>query len=826
MCPLPLRIVTQRLTETPTWQLPHVVPILAHHIAQLRGILSVTEGNLRSRDGVEIAVLVHKFKTQVSALLQQKSQEARYAAIILIKAAVEAGGLATLQGVGPWVRGLIGILGRPDSRTSQQLCIITLTRIFVLTKDYPTLVREISTPSLASFINSCLNLTKSKTVQHEQLDLSTLDTVLQAFAELIPLHPGSFRPYLSQVQILVSKHIAPTPSNADPVNAYLATPQPLCEHARRLFVLLHVCAPKNTAGEAWTKSLQEVLASLHQTADLVFRALVEDWTPKTRRANLNTSEARLVGEIVADPRPAYLNLPGWTGIDAGLERLNGLLNTLQLFITTRTSDPVTVPVNEILEVVDRVLSALAPTNKTSGPIRPGIGRYEREALSIGLPRLHVSATHVLLVMISRFGLGLSSVIPSMLEQILWAFDQERTDCDLREASYGFVTQVITLMGPSIPKRLSEALSNVIEHCCEDLLPSSVSRERTAIDPTSNRLRAVDGKVISPDEDLFLNPRQKTPVFSEGPTNVQLAASRLLPLTLTHLPADFLAIHLRIQVDRTALLIAHLEAMLASTMNPPAEQQSNRPTSSILPLLSRRHGGAPEVEALVHPQMPVLQYETRVMGVANSEMDGNVEIRSGSSYRAKPEPRVRGLEMIYDVGSGNAEEHLKPTEAKENGMHESLQPQQPTNETGGPYQSPSQPKQDVLTAGSLSIQKREREPSLSTNNEVGVPSIATSGAHKKPRLEVDEASTQGGEDGEYLADGTIAKPHQGQVTQFENHATTVPDWSTPAAIPLDLSSEESDFEMPPLETGGIINYFGETTSEEEEEEEEEQKDDDR
>ena len=107
---LPLRVVTQRLTATPTWQLPHVVPTLAHQITQSSGILSAFELDIKSRSGADNAVLVHKLKSQVSALLQERNQDAQYAAIVLTKAVVEAGGWATLQGVAPWARSLIAIL--------------------------------------------------------------------------------------------------------------------------------------------------------------------------------------------------------------------------------------------------------------------------------------------------------------------------------------------------------------------------------------------------------------------------------------------------------------------------------------------------------------------------------------------------------------------------------------------------------------------------------------------------------------------------------------------------------------------------------------------
>lgn len=107
----PLRVVTQRLSSTPSRQLPHIAPYLATTITQCGRAFATPAKDGQAVGGSESTVTFHKFKTQLSALLQDKSPEARHAAVILIKATVEVGGWNVLQGVGAWVRGLISILG-------------------------------------------------------------------------------------------------------------------------------------------------------------------------------------------------------------------------------------------------------------------------------------------------------------------------------------------------------------------------------------------------------------------------------------------------------------------------------------------------------------------------------------------------------------------------------------------------------------------------------------------------------------------------------------------------------------------------------------------
>ena len=115
-----LKAVTQRISSTPTRQLPHVVPFLTVSIQNSSRLLSTSDNRRAAGDSSDSGVLVHKFKTQVSALLQDKSVEARWSAVVLIKATLEAGGWEILHGVGSWIRGLIAILAVSNNSPSDK----------------------------------------------------------------------------------------------------------------------------------------------------------------------------------------------------------------------------------------------------------------------------------------------------------------------------------------------------------------------------------------------------------------------------------------------------------------------------------------------------------------------------------------------------------------------------------------------------------------------------------------------------------------------------------------------------------------------------------
>jgi pre-rRNA-processing protein RIX1 len=104
-----LRAVTVRLTNTPVKELPHIASHLAAGLVDCGEALSqnVAPGKEKS----ETRVLVHKLKTRVSSLLQDRTVEGRWTAVVLIKAIIELGGWEMLKTSESWVRGLVSILG-------------------------------------------------------------------------------------------------------------------------------------------------------------------------------------------------------------------------------------------------------------------------------------------------------------------------------------------------------------------------------------------------------------------------------------------------------------------------------------------------------------------------------------------------------------------------------------------------------------------------------------------------------------------------------------------------------------------------------------------
>ena len=588
----PLRLVTQRLSSTPSWQLPHIAPFLARTIGE-SGLLLSAQGTKSNPDA---AVLVHKLKTQISALFQDNSAQARWTALILVKATVAAGGFEVLQGTGPWVRSIITVLGKPGPSSTKKLCVITLTTIFSLTHGHQSLVREITTPVLPAFVAACVKILSSK------YNGDLFSTVVQTLGELLPHHPSSFRPFVAQIRACILPLIAPTPSKpsrASPENN-LGDTEDIANCSRRMYAVLSTCAPKKMESEEWANSLKLVVASIHTTADLVFRSLVEDReSPITGSGNM----AQPLDQVLKSLEGELLGLPGWVGIEAGIERLKGLLRTLYAFVSTAVHFVVALPLGIILRVVSRILSLLAPIDLGQGSARinPEIGRNEREALLHALASIHVIAIEILSCMAERLGSAGASLCASTLQQCLLVLNIDNADSALRAAVYKHVKQILHHFGLSVSLGSKEAISRCINLSCEDILPTA-SHSNGGLAETQRTLKNGSSQANGYNVPTTLSLEQKALRRRQS----QIDAEGLLPLTITSLADNYLAPSVRAQIDRTAILTQHEATLLASVLHPPSQADMALGSRSIMPLLARSFPKSTITEALIRPRMPIVQ----------------------------------------------------------------------------------------------------------------------------------------------------------------------------------------------------------------------------
>ena len=690
---------------------------------------------------------------------------------------------------------------RPDPPSTKKLCIITLTRIFLLTHEDQTLVREITTPSLPGFITACLNLTEApistKTSQGPRVQGSLLFVVLQSLTELIALHPTLFRPFVEKkkLQNLLFPLIAPTLSNFEPKDSIEAILGPVSKEARHLFVLLHVCFPKNTAGEEWARQLHTISVSTHRTADRVFRALIEDWRPSTEKLDLEHSMPE--SEVVCDQKPEPLALPSWTGIYAGVERLDGLLHTVQAFLASSTSTSVVLPVSTIMALIDRVLSVFPPSKGKGTQIRPEIGRDEREGLWAGLPRLHVSAMEVLSLMITRLGVSFGAMAHGVLEQSFWVLESEGCHTNVRRTAYQIISKIFEVFGPSLPKPCAISLSRCVKMCCEDLLTQNETPKQDGGPPNSKKFFTRAASSSNANSYLQFSDTGNTEL--RIPADVLAAARKLLPLTLTSLPNGFLSFSLRCLIDRTAILSNNKEAMLGSVMNPAEKQKGGNRSGSILPMLVRAYPEACEVEALLRPQMPILRSKRR-----DEEQDMSEEEDETYRYDDKREAIQADLNRhAFDLDeTGNIQEGIVGSKVQ---VSEAIQDLGGFEYSKATLELPELAHPTVIGlpdpefAIAHTSNKRDLTDIYEHDTNLGAPNASAIGTlqpsvidspSKRPRLDLDKTKEEAQEEAQ--------EDHERAPRNYSPAvaAPTKPIIGSHFEVAQD-DSNESDFEMPTL-----------------------------
>ena len=504
------------------------------------------------------------------------------------------------------------------------MCIITLTRIFHLTYQYPTLVREITTPHLPAFLNAALNLVatlqkvQGGLIREPKPSTPFMETVLHAILELVPRHPTIFRPFASQIRSLVTSVLSFQPP--------VFYPEPVIDVAEQLLVSLHKCAPKDKSGSSWNEDCRSTIVSAHRSADFVLRSIKEQWesvdsTLTAPRQNYNKG--------VSMDAPDDLGLHSWKGMHAGADRLIALLQILSGFISMPSATAVALPLGPILDLTSRLNSVTVPTGaeaSSSGvQVNPQIGREEREMLYAELPRIHVACMDVLAHVVIVLENSAAPITQTMVEQVTWVFRNERFSRDVRMAAYDLLSSLVYVNGSAMTKQSVTPIIPVIRACCSDLLPVPGDSAVEAKAQSGPKSKSKQGQSAI-NADSFLNPNLQKAGQSQNAhrfPDLERAASELLQSVLAYVPSELLA-SVRTDIDRTIILTADKGAMLASVLNPIPAIKGRAAGASIIPFLVQAHSDQMEVEALVRPRMPILMTAPELDSFADEEDEEDEE----------------------------------------------------------------------------------------------------------------------------------------------------------------------------------------------------------
>jgi hypothetical protein len=613
-----LKALSYRISSTKAENLPNAVSQISSSLWNCRNILSAPTDYKQNN---EASIVVHRFKTQLATLLQDRTVEGRWSAVVLVKATVEAGGVEVLSKSNAWVRSLLGMLKKPDPPTTRSLIVLTLTRIFMLTWDYSNLIREITTPSLTTFIPTCL-----ANIENKRCSSSELQTILEAFAVLLPRHPTIFRTNDAKLRQILTSILFSSHEGRHFTNEHK-------EVANRLWVLLANCTPKNGGSEKWDETLKTAITAAHATSDRVFRSVIEDWQSTTG---------------VAPPSPQVLNgdvysedgagLPGWKGVYAGGERLAALLDVITSHLSTASPSSVSVRVGILADLLTRLFSIIVPQAGKFDYVKPNnqISKDERDAMFAILPKVHTAAIKTVIALQERLGSLAISCSQGFVDQIIRVYPSETVDISVRRTLYEFLTRTLDLIGPALSKNDFAEIAPIIKFCCQDILADDDHA------PASSSTNANQAGIKQQ-----LGLAQTTQTHPTEFPELKLAATNLLATTLTRLNATCIPPKIRAQIDRTAVLVQSHDLLLASILNPSQKPNSARTQASLLPILTRVYPGSVSTETLIRPRMPGIKMGYKLPSEdeeGEEEENEEDEVEEEAMQEDEPAPIIPSLDM--------------------------------------------------------------------------------------------------------------------------------------------------------------------------------------
>ncbi|KAI1127507.1 rRNA processing/ribosome biogenesis-domain-containing protein [Nemania abortiva] len=642
--PPELRSICRRLT-TKVEQLPLLLPILLKDVGRCQEPLSRPSEPKASESSPEAALLVHTLKTQINTLLTGRTSQGHFVGAALVKAVVETGGWECLRVSDPWVRGLISIIKKKDPSVTKDLCIVALTKIYTLMHEYPTLVREIVTPTLPDFANACLQILKPPVSSKVgKAPYSLIETIFEAISTLVPLHPTTLRQFAGKFKVEIRAFLVPTSSDN------VLIPTTLQTSSRRLAVRLHMTAAKGGDSTDWTKHIEELAKAVHSTADQVFRAVQETWEStsgyKPQAVNFDVEPQGGGGDLN--------QLPRWVGVQAGGERIIGLLDFIREYLYCRTRVAVTVPITTLIDIASRISSIKPPSGKEKhdSGMNSAVGREERDELWTVLPDIQVAAMKMHITLIQRLEKNYIPLAQETLDQTLRILQSTYRLPQARTTIFTLVKEILHLCGPTLPKFTVESLGLLMKCCCRDLLGAAGYLPKPKPQSSSALQNGQKQKTISQNADAFLPGKSEDNTISVSLSAEHLSAAEALLTTLfSYLPQQHIPSSLRSQMVKTAILCRNKDAQVASILHP-ARDRSGRTPQVILPYLTQQFPRDESVE--------ILRFNFRPMatGPSGEFMEADDAMAVDEDEEAQTESRTNG----FSFGQGFDTQYTAPAPA--------------------------------------------------------------------------------------------------------------------------------------------------------------------
>ncbi|KAF9974020.1 hypothetical protein BGZ73_002690 [Actinomortierella ambigua] len=405
----------------------------------------------------------HKIWAQrLRSLLESQQTGARWAGVCFVRITMQQSQVLFADHVRTWATLLVGILSRPESITTVEATISTLTELFEKTAKRPDLQSDITSKFLQDFHRHLLTHISKK-------DL--LPTIFKAFTSSFIHFPTTSRGRskggpISEIKEFKTGHKDADAKTIDNIEklciAYL---DGRFEHEPELVKAAATCLasvhftnsnkPEERA-EFWRSNVQDLIKAMHLCLNALYTT-VEDNVDETQLTIKNPNYSNM-SALPKDPAHQHPLLTG---------RFASLATGLAAFLTCETSYPVVIPMKSILTLLARVYDV---SSKRAMSDSHGIDRDDYFTLMALVPALHLSANKMLKTLLA---VAKDHLVPHMSVLVRISTQGLRHNPSsrmLRASTYDLIEGFIRAFGFPYVKRLQEPLMAAL---LDDLhMPSS------------------------------------------------------------------------------------------------------------------------------------------------------------------------------------------------------------------------------------------------------------------------------------------------------------------------------------------------------------------
>ncbi|KAG0230835.1 hypothetical protein BGW42_000660 [Actinomortierella wolfii] len=405
----------------------------------------------------------HKIWAQrLRSLLESQQTGARWAGVCFVRITMQQSQILFADHVRSWATLLVGILSRPESVTTIEATISTLTELFERTAKRPDLQSDITSKYLQDFHRHLLTHISKKEL---------LLTIFKAFTSSFIHFPTTSRGRSKAGPISEIKEFKTTHKDADAKT--IDNIEKLCiayldgrfEHEPQLVKAAATCLasvhftnsnkPEERA-EFWRSNIQDLIKTMHLCLNDLYTT-VEDKVDETQLTVKNPNYGNM-SALSKDPAQRYPLLAG---------RFASLAVGVASFLTCETSYPVVIPLKSILTLLARVYDV---NSKRPMSDSHGIDRDDYFTLMTVVPALHLAAHRLLQTVLA---VAEDHLVPHMSVLVRISTQGLRHNAQsrmLHTSTYEFIERCIHAFGYPYIQRLKEPLLAAL---LEDLrMPSS------------------------------------------------------------------------------------------------------------------------------------------------------------------------------------------------------------------------------------------------------------------------------------------------------------------------------------------------------------------